>query len=158
LASAAELFGVDSLILSAIVDRESLGGQALTPPDATGTGDSGHGRGLGQIDDRMHASFIAAKRPDGSYLWQNPVYNLMYAADVLAQAWSVFGSDPNCWPQAIASYNAGAGAAQKVSVTFTTDTSQAQKIAALDAITTGGNYCSDVLKRRDGFLSASNGS
>jgi soluble lytic murein transglycosylase-like protein len=158
IAFAADTYGIDPIIFAAIIDRESLGGDALAPPGPAGTGDSGHGRGLGQIDDRMHASFIAALDPASTPLWKLPHFNLLYAAAVLGQAWTMFGPDPLSWPIAIAAYNAGPGHTKQTELAFTADMSQNQRIAALDAITDGGDYVSDVLRRRDGFLTAnSNG-
>jgi hypothetical protein len=63
---AAALYRLDPLVLAAIVERESRGGEALSPPGPAGVGDGGHGRGLMQIDDRWHGLFVSTGRSQRS--------------------------------------------------------------------------------------------
>lgn len=134
-------YGVDPFILAAICDRESLGGDALKPPGPSGTGDHGHGRGLMQIDDRAHAEWIRSSD------WADPQTNILKGAQVLSE------SIKTCSDQeaGIAGYNAGPGQARRVLKALGNNYKPEQKIKALDQITTGKNYVSDVLKRRDKF-------
>lgn len=144
--AAAELcFDIDAFTLAAICDRESRGGDALRPRGPTGTGDIGHGRGLMQIDDRHHKSFIQSSSDDGTPLWKQPAFNIMYAARLLAANKAFFDGDEAA---AIAAYNAGAGAVQRA-LGAMNDT---ERIKRLDEITTNDNYLSDVIRRRSDFL------
>lgn len=143
---AAELcYGVDPLLLAAIVDRESLGGDALKPKGPTGVGDSGHGRGLGQIDDRSHPSFLAATFDGGPPLWQDAAFNLLYAAKLLRKNLDRFGDEA----AAIAAYNCGPGNVRAALARLPVGASAAERLAAVDKRTANGNYASDVLRRRD---------
>ena len=133
--------------MAAIVDRESRGGDALTPPIPLGTGDHGHGKGLAQIDDRSHHRFIVAAFDDGrTPLWTDPTFNILYGARLLSVGFRVSKS----WPVAIASYNAGLLRAMRVQKALS-DSGEIALIASLDRITTGGDYVSDVLRRMSGF-------
>ena len=58
---------ISPFIIAAILDRESRFGDALTPKGPSGTGDGGHGRGLMQIDDRFHQTFIATGGANDPY-------------------------------------------------------------------------------------------
>ena len=48
------------------------------PPGPIGTGDSGHGRGLMQIDDRSHGQWLM------THNWQDPETNITYGGQILA--------------------------------------------------------------------------
>lgn len=146
---AAELcFGVDPYVLAAIIDRESLGGDALTPKGPAGTGDHGHGRGLGQIDDRYHHRFVHAGFDDGRPLWKHPVFNVMYAAWLLGRNLGLANGD---YPVAIAAYNCGASRALAVLKELPGDDNIAKRIERLDPLTTN-KYVSGVLAIRAQFL------
>jgi transglycosylase-like protein with SLT domain len=153
-ARAAELvYGVDAHLLLAIVDRESNGGEALHPRGPGGTGDGGHGHGLGQIDDRYHSTFLAAKGPDGALLWTDPAFNLLYAAKLLALNIHMFdGSGVNPQLPAIAAYNVLAKRVREVVRALPRPVTDEVVVAALDALTTGHNYVSDVLVRRKSYV------
>ena len=142
--------GLDPFILAAIIDRESLGGDALSPPGPAGTGDNGHGRGLCQIDDRAFADWCNQLEPDGTPTWQVPAKNIAKGAEVLHAALQALGFD---YVAAIAAYNCGVHRVQD-RLAFLPLTGKSARVAALDSLTTGGNYLSDVLARRDGFLKA----
>lgn len=143
---AAELcYGVDPLLLAAIIDRESLGGDALKPKGPAGTGDNGHGRGLGQIDDRSHVSFLSATFDGGAPLWQDPTFNVMYAAKLLRKNLDRFGDEA----AAVAAYNCGPGNVRTALARLPAGASAAERLAAVDKRTAHGNYASDVLRRRD---------
>lgn len=138
---------VDPMLLAAILDRESRGGYALKPPGPGGLGDGGHGHGLGQIDDRTHASFLAAKFDDGDFLWMEPAFAILYSARLLAKLLKATGGDE---PVAVAAYNCGLRRAQNaVMQGATASSTRAERIAALDRATTGGDYVSKVLENRD---------
>lgn len=88
---------------AAVIDQESRGGNALTPPgDWNGTGDSGHGHTPWQIDDRAHGAYLA--RTD-----RTPATDSIYALGILASGWRAgLGLDPDARVRAaLASYNAG---------------------------------------------------
>lgn len=136
-------YQVDCYLLAAIMDRESLGGERLIPEGPGGLGDEGHGHGLFQIDDRSHSSFLRATFDDQSSLWADPAFSALYAARLIRKHLDHFQG----YPCAIAAYNAGAGRVTAVvgHPLFRPEL----EIAALDRATTGHNYVSDVLRRRD---------
>jgi hypothetical protein len=128
-------------VIGGIGSRESGWGRLLSPPGPGGTGDGGHGRGIMQIDDRFHQSFI------GSGRWSNPKDNITYAIDeVLARNYDYLDfntalDDQELLRGAIAAYNAGLGnvldaLAQGLDV---------------DYYTTGQDYSWDVLNRAGWF-------
>lgn len=143
------LYDVDPWIFAAICDRESLGGAALKPAGAHGTGDDGHGRGLWQIDDRSHFTFLAAHGPDGVSLWQRPAFNALYGALVLRQALEAFKGE---YFPAIAAYNCGVSKVRSSGANKVGKDGSTERINALDKLTARGTYLSDVLSRRDVFL------
>lgn len=147
--SAEVSYRVDAFLLAAICDRESRGGLALSPRGPTGTGDNGHGRGLMQIDDRWHPGFLSATDDRGVHLWKIAEWNIDYGAHVLSRYRALLDGNELA---AIAAYNAGPGKVRRVMGTVTLD--EAALVKLLDAVTTGGNYVSDVLRRRAGFLKA----
>jgi soluble lytic murein transglycosylase-like protein len=122
---------VDKNLILAIMDRESLCGDALTPKGSPqGVGDGGHGRGLMQIDDRYHRSFC-----EDITLWGDAYQNILYGTTLLRTYVRKLGDDS----RGIAAYNAGPK--RVLASKFTT-------IGQLDTLTTGGDYVSDVLQRR----------
>lgn len=139
---AAELYRVDPVVLAAILERESLGGDALTPPGPRGTGDGGHGRGLMQIDDRWHGSFV------DTGLWREPAFALLYAARLLRQALDALGDD---YSPAIGAYNAGTARVRSILATLPSTAPLEQRIAAIDQVTTR-HYVAGVLRIRDELL------
>lgn len=149
LISAELCFQVPVPLMAAIIDRESLGGDALKPRGPSGYGDGGHGHGLGQIDDRSHIRFIDARFWDGVRLWQEPAFNILYAARLMRANLVASRGD---FPLAIAAYNCGLTRARSA-LESKRDliTSETARIAALDAVTAGGSYVSDVLARQKKF-------
>lgn len=151
---AAELcFGVDPLLVAAVMDRESLGGEALEPEGPAGYGDNGAGVGLMQIDKNAHPTMHAAIAPWGQRLLANPALCILIGAGYLAHLAKGFedmAEDP--WLLALAAYNRGPKRVRQVVVELGPNPSRAQLIAALDAVTTGDNYVSDVLRRRNSFV------
>lgn len=137
-------YGVPSALLAAICDRESRGGDALYPKGPGGKGDHGHAHGLMQIDYRYHRSFLDAVFDDGTPLWKDPAFNVMYGAKLLARNAKALAFD---WNGAIASYNCGLMRVQRVLAALLIGSSEEEKIAALDKVTTGGDYISDVRRR-----------
>jgi hypothetical protein len=146
--AAALCFDLDALVLAALCDRESGGGDFLSTKGPDGVGDGGHGRGLMQIDDRYHKTFIAALGVDGVALWKRPWANILYGASLLAFNLSQFGRD---YIPAIASYNASLDNVRNL---IHSADAGADRVALVDTITTGHNYTKDVLARRDKFLAA----
>jgi hypothetical protein len=139
---AAEIYQLDTVVLAAIMDRESQGGDTLIPRGLCGAGDHGHGRGIMQIDDRWHAQFIATG------LWQEAAFAALYGARLLRQNLDVLAGD---YPSAIAAYNVGATAVRFALARLPPASPLDKRIAALDVITTG-HYVAGVLKIRDELL------
>jgi len=149
-------------LVAALMSRESGAGKYLVPQyDPAGWGDNGNGFGLFQIDKRFHASFLAAEFPDGSLICHEPAFQALYAAEKLRTNLIECGGNLFI---AIAAYNCkmetALHAAKQIASTVTGSTDPAEYvaaqrkalIAALDAVTTGHDYVSDVLKRRDQYL------
>lgn len=150
------LYDIDPLLILAIMDRESGGGEFTQPRGPAGLGDGGHGHGLMQIDDRYHSTFIAAKGPDGKPLWTKPLFNVGYAVELLHFNYLAFngGSGLRAILPAIAAYNASAKRVREALRGLTRPASDVRVIAVLDPLTTGKNYVSDVLARRANFAIA----
>lgn len=129
-------YGIDPFLLAAICDRESNGGLALTPPGPSGTGDGGHGRGLMQVDDRAHATWVH------THQWQDPATNIDMGARILAGCIAEF---PRALSSAVAAYNCGAGNVRRALL----------EGLSVDHLTTGRNYSADVLRRRAEFTKES---
>jgi soluble lytic murein transglycosylase-like protein len=147
--SLCSLYGLDPLLVLAVLDRESLGGEALTPSGPRGTGDKGHGRGLMQIDDRAHP-FTSAEDDTGKPLWAEPSFNIHYGCMLLARLMLHFkGAEA----PALAAYNAGQVRVSRALAALPPGATPEQVLAACDAVTTGGDYASYVLKRRAAFAS-----
>jgi hypothetical protein len=131
LQKASQATGVPTNILAAIGDRESLWGAVLSPKGPTGTGDSGNGLGLMQLDQRYN--FI----PN----WQDPDANVLRGAQVYQAAFTQLqnaGVDSSILARAAAdAYNAG--------VTGVLSAIQAGQDP--DSVSTGGNYGTDVMGR-----------
>ncbi|GEL75439.1 transglycosylase SLT domain-containing protein [Myxococcus virescens] len=144
----AALYDLDPLLVFAVMDRESLGGDALTPKGPSGTGDHGHGRGLMQIDDRAHKSFAGAVDDLGRPLWQDPAVNVMYGCRLLRR---LIDSMDGWEAGALAAYNAGLGRVRSALARLPPDATDAQRLAAVDGVTTGRDYASNVLSRRERF-------
>jgi hypothetical protein len=147
-------------LLSAILERESRGGEALTPPGPAGTGDGGHGRGLMQIDDRFHSAFVSHVLQDGRPAWQDAAVNIAYGANVLRGVMSFFRTP--AWALSsrvadaagVASYNAGQRSVAAAMRREGLDAAEHKLLAAIDSPTTGRNYSAWVLAMRDSFLAA----
>lgn len=148
LAGAGIMFRLCPYLLAAVVDRESRGGFALKPTGPAGTGDGGHGRGLGQIDDRFHVSFVTCTDGGGKALWKQPAFNILYAAHLLRTNIDAL-LDVSL---ALSAYNAGVArvraASDLVPVGPDDATTLELRRKAADLKTTGGNYAADVLRRR----------
>jgi soluble lytic murein transglycosylase-like protein len=149
IAAACLAYAIDPLLVAAIMDRESLGGTALVPQGARGTGDHGHGRGLMQIDDRAH-EFVQYRDDAGRFLWQDPAFNVLYAVRLLDRNIMQLGGD---MPAGVAAYNCGAGRVRKALSALAPATPYLERLAALDKLTANGDYVTDVLRRRITFLS-----
>lgn len=168
LVSAGLCYRIDPFLVAAVMDRESRGGEALYPPGPTGTGDFGkpgtpsfrdktkgelgHGRGLMQIDDRFHLPYLRATYDTGVPLWKDPTSNVLYGTWMLWRAMNVLAWEPG----AVAAYNCGLGAVQRALAMAGLDATEEEKLAAVDALTTGRDYAADVLARRDLYLDLAN--
>lgn len=159
LVKAADDAKIDAYFLAAVVDRESLGGVALTPSGPTGTGDDGNGLGLCQVDRRFHPEFFASGE------WTDPAKNLAYGARLLAAELARFeAAIPLCYLAdrderqaaimgcASAAYNAGPVRILRALEQLTKPTSLEAILDAADTHTTKGDYGQDVLVRRLRFL------
>lgn len=126
-------WGLDPLLLAAICDRESLGGNALDPKGAAGVGDKGHGRGLMQIDDRAHSAWLK------QFEWRDALTNIRKGAEVLAGDLQRFRQQnaPEPTRCALAAYNCGAATVRKA----------LEKSFPVDHFTTKQDYSADVLRR-----------
>lgn len=144
--AAERCYGVPVAILAAVCDRETRGGEACTPKGPAGTGDGGHGRGLMQIDDRFHHRFVVARFDDGAEIWTDPAFNILYGARLLARVYGVTGR----WAVALCAYNSGASRAIRILKSLQEPTDE-ELWAALDKVTTGGNYVSDCLGKAARF-------
>lgn len=142
---------VDPLLLAAICDHESRGGEALTPRGPTGVGDNGHACGLMQLDRRYHADFIARTTPTGLPLWCVPEWNIAYAASLLADELHAFQGDEAC---AVAAYNASRKRVKAARDALTKPIAPDALVAALDGLTTGHNYVASILAARAAFTPA----
>lgn len=149
--------GIDAILLAAICERETDGGESkyLDVRGPGGRGDAGHGHGLMQIDDRFHASFISAIGPDGVPLWKKPEWNILYAAEILARNFLYFaGSEA----PAVAAYN---GSEKKIhdgliSAGVLIPSSNEACFAVVDQFTTGKDYSQWVIAHRDQYRTAYN--
>lgn len=139
---AAALFSwLSPSIVAGIGSRESGWGLFLSPKGPTGTGDGGHGRGLMQIDDRYHQTFINSGR------WRDPRENIMYGMkNVLGEYYNYLDRTTNLQGVdllrgAIAAYNAGPGNVERA----------LREGRDIDYYTTGQDYSWDVLNRAGYF-------
>lgn len=167
LSAAAQLYNLDQNLLAAIVDRETLWGTSkdLDKLGPGGTGDFGKrnparwgsalppdgrgwGRGLGQIDFGGHKDWCLQKTSDGSmFLWEDPGENLKQAAGILHANITALGQID----AAVAAYNAGAGSVFRALQPIIGNYDPDVRRAALDGVTTGHDYVTWVLQRRDQF-------
>jgi soluble lytic murein transglycosylase-like protein len=113
-------------LLLAIASRESNMGLNL---DSNWTGDNGNGIGVMQIDRRYHPEFT------GRYANNDHRANIYYGAEFLAQLMRLFHGNLTA---AVAAYNAGAS---RVRTAISSGLSP-------DLVTTGKDYASDVLRRK----------
>jgi membrane-bound lytic murein transglycosylase MltF len=125
-------------ILAAIGSRESRWGDDL---DSEGKGDSGHSRGIMQIDDRYHQTFLDTKD------WRDPGVNIQYAVDnVLAAYYTELDQKTNLegfdlLRGAIAAYNGGVAGVM----------SALEDGLDVDDATYGKDYSWDVIQRAGWF-------
>lgn len=130
-------------VVAGIGSRESAWGRFLSPQGPTGTGDGGHGRGLMQIDDRFHQSFI------NSGQWTDAKANINYGIDnVLSDYYDYLDISTNLEGKdllrgAIAAYNAGPQSVLNA----------INQNLDIDYYTTGQDYSWDVLNRAGWFQS-----
>lgn len=154
--------GMDPLVLAAICDRESRGGEALTPPGPGGTGDHGFGHGLMQIDSRSHKAFIRRCLFDGSPAWAVPGENILYGAQVLLINVRIFQRQQPSLPAelvlaaAVAAYNCGSARVRQALRELPAGASIEEQLDAVDTYTARGpsrapDYSRDVLARARRF-------
>jgi len=113
-------------LLLAIASRESNMGLAL---DSNWTGDNGNGIGIMQIDRRYHTEFT------GRFANNDHQANINYGAEFLSELIRQFNGELK---PAVAAYNAGPS---RVRTAVSSGLSP-------DMVTTGKDYASDVLRRK----------
>lgn len=113
----------------------------------------GWGRGLFQLDwaDPGNFEFLDKKMPDGTCAWESAIENCQAAALKLAKLIHAFD---NIELFACAAYNAGEHRVRQAILALTEPSSKARREVAADSVTTGRNYGSDVMGRRDRFRKA----
>lgn len=79
--------GVDPFLIYAIGKQESRWGDALSPRGPGGTGDSGHGHGIMQIDDRSWQNWLDEND------WTDPYTNVSKGVSILQAAMSFFSGN-----------------------------------------------------------------
>jgi soluble lytic murein transglycosylase-like protein len=141
------MFSVDPLDLLAICDRESAGDPNAQSADG--------GLGLYQITRKYHPTFCDALGPDEIPLWKVPAWNTMYAAALLRMNINHFDGvvDDPLLP-AIAAYNASERKVREKLRELSRPATREQVIAALDPLTTGEDYLSSVLEKRNSYVLA----
>lgn len=142
--------GVSPALIYAIGNRESGWGKFL---DSNMTGDNGHGHGYMQIDDRTWGSWLDSND------WKDPYNNISFAIsnvflpqrDQIANdlGWPDPTTDPPSTQDdldraAVVAYNHGVSGLVK----------NVNNGSDWDTGTTGGNYSSDVLDKRDAVVNA----
>lgn len=141
---------VDAYMLAAICWRESRGGDALTPPGPTGTGDNGNGLGLMQVDRRAFPEWAALKDAFGTPLWQIPSENIDKGGQVLRTCMLCF---PRELALAVVAYNRGVGNVRHTLATLSSSATPQERFRAADALSAHGDYGRDVLAHHLKFLS-----
>ena len=139
-------YNVSPALTYALGDRESGWGVYLSPKnDPGGTGDSGHGHGLMQIDDKTWGDWLSQND------WTDPLTNIRKGLDIFTTQMQTISDayggkiDPGVLARmAIVAYNHGVSGALK----------NAENGADYDTGTTGGNYSADVISKMDSLLSA----
>lgn len=127
-------------IIAGILSRESRFGLLL---DDEGKGDSGHGHGLMQIDDRSFGAWLAG------HDWADPQVNIEMGVRILTDKYNYLNnkgllnnmSEVEAERAAVAAYNCGEGNVRKV----------IEAGDDIDARTAGRNYSADVLARAEQF-------
>lgn len=121
-----------AVLLGGIAFRESHFGLLLI----NGLGDSGHGHGIMQIDDRSHGEWIR------NHNWRDPATNIEYGADVWLEDLEFFDlhgdlvdhdTIKEIWA-ATAAFNCGAGNVRRA----------LRAGRDVDHYTTGKNYSADI--------------
>lgn len=144
-AAAGSIFGVDPLDILALVARESNGDPNAQSPDG--------GLGLMQVTRKYHPTFCDALGPDGRPLWRHPGWNIMYGTSLFRFNLDLFdGMDFDARLPAFAAFNASVRRVRGALRELSRPTTEEQVTQVLDPLTTGGNYVSDVLKRRASYV------
>ena len=112
-------------IIAAVISRETIFGKIL---NKAGKGDSNHGHGIMQIDDRSHGKWLKLG------LWKDPYENVAYGLGEINGNMRIFGGDLF---KSLAAYNCGAGNVKKA----------LKNKRSAEAYTAHHNYASDVLGR-----------
>lgn len=157
---------IDAFHVLGLIDRESECGlsSGLDQKGPAGIGDNGNGYGLGQFDKNPHPDsyvdengltndqWIAASDD-----WKDPQKNITRVCAQLR--WGIQYLQPACpnpaWAlvASIAAYNAGPPHVKRILAGLDASCSIEFVVSALDVITTGHDYVTDVLGRRQKFMS-----
>lgn len=110
----------------------------------------GWGRGGMQLDwaEPSNEDFLSELLPDGTPAWQDGARNIDAGTGILARLIKMFGHDEGL---AAAANNAGPAAVSRAISGLTGPVTAHRRHVAADQVTTGKNYCTDVLSRRDRY-------
>lgn len=108
------------------------------------------GRGLMQPDyaDPDNYAFLTEMLPDGTPAWQNARRNILFGAEKLAKYIHAFDDTEAPEFFGAAAYNAGVARVHEALRGVRSSSTANDRREAVDSITTGRNYATDVLARR----------
>jgi len=147
--------GLDPLLVAAVIDRESAGGDTLRPKGSPGRGDGGHGLGLMQLDDRFWPGLASALWPEpGAQDANVNIYcGARYLLGRIQRARKYWTEEGDALAVGVASYNASFARVREAAGQYGGE----KLVQAVDQVTTGKNYVEDVFRRWVGFQSLATG-
>lgn len=116
----------------------------------------GWGRGLMQLDwaDPDNLAFFAEILPDGRPAWQDARRNILFGANKLSRYIHAFDDTEAPEFYGVAAYNAGVANVHGALRGVRASGSASDRRDAVDHVTTGRNYATDVLERRNQYRRA----
>jgi len=116
----------------------------------------GWGRGLMQLDwaDPDNLAFFAEVLPDGTPAWQDARRNILFGAEKLSRCIHAFDDTEAPEFFGAAAYNAGRDRVHEALRSVRASADAQARRDAVDHITTGRNYATDVLERRNQYRRA----